>query len=120
MDLLYCIIALIPPIAILGIGIFWKVSPPKFQSEGLAYRTNLSSASKEAWNFAHYHCAKLWVRIGFMLLIVSLLLLFVFPDNRKDYFLWLIGGQMVLFCVSAFLVDALLKSSFDEQGKPLK
>lgn len=120
MDLLYCIIALIPPIAILAVGVFWTVSPPKFQSKGLAYRTSLSSASEEAWSFAHHHCARLWVRIGLILLVVSVILLVVFPDNRKDYFLWLIGGQMVLFCISAFLVDTLLKNSFDEHGNPLE
>ena len=120
MDLLYCIIALIPPVAILAVGIVWKVSPPAFQSKGLAYRTSLSSASEDAWNFAHRHCSKLWIRIGLILLIVSILLLVVFPENRKDYFLWLIGGQMVLFCISAFLVDTLLKTFFDETGKPLK
>lgn len=119
MDLLYCIISLIPPVAILGAGIFWRISPPKFQSKGLAYRTTLSSASEEAWNFAHVHCAKLWVRIGSILLVLSILLLVLFPDNRKDYFLWLVGGQMALFCLSAFLVDTLLKNSFDENGKPI-
>ena len=119
MDKLYCILALIAPAAILAVGILWKVNPPKFRSKGLAYRTPLSSASEEAWIFAHSHCAKLWVRIGLILLAVSILFLAVFPNNCRDYVLWLIGGQMLLFCISAFLIDALLKASFDEDGTPI-
>ena len=31
-------------------------------------------------------------------------------------FLWLIGGQMIFLCLSAFLVDGLLKANFNEDG----
>ena len=114
------LIALLPPIAMLAVGIWWKVSPPKLEGKGLAYRTQLSTKSPEAWAFAHRHCARLWVRVGAILLVVTVALLFLFPDNIGDYVLWLIGGQMVLFCLSAFLVDLLLKNSFREDGTPIK
>ena len=35
-------------------------------------------------------------------------------------FLWLIGGQMIFLCLSAFLVDGLLKANFNEDGSPAK
>ena len=120
MEMLYCIVAVLIPAAILAVGIWWRIAPPEFRAKGLAYSTALSSASPEAWAFAHRHCARLWVRVGAILLVITVALLFLFPDNIGDYVLWLIGGQMVLFCLSAFLVDLLLKSSFHEDGTPIK
>ncbi len=119
MQTLYCIISLLAPIFMLAVGIWWKLSPPKFQGKGLAYRTALTSSSPEAWSFAHHHCAKLWIRIGALLSVLTVILLVLFPNNRADYVLWLIGGQMALFCVSAFLVDILLKNTFHDDGTPI-
>lgn len=64
---IYVLIALLPPVAMLIVGIWWKVSPPKMEGKGLAYRTQLSTKSPEAWAFAHKHCARLWVRMGVIL-----------------------------------------------------
>lgn len=115
------IITLLAPVAIFVVGIAWKVSPPPFDRDsGLAYRTALSSSSQEAWAFAHKHCAKLWIRIGLILCVITVVLMAAFRESYRSFFLWLIGGQMLFFCCSAFLVDILLKSNFDEQGKPLK
>ena len=119
MELFYVIVALLSPAAMLVVGICWKLHPPKFRAKGLAYRTALSCASEEAWAFAHLHCAKLWTRIGIILLVVTILLLKFVPEQRGNYILWVIGGQMALFCVSAFFVDLLLKNSFDGDGKPI-
>ena len=96
------ILTMLPPILILCVGIIWKVSPPKMDSKGLAYRTALSTRSEETWSFAHRHCSKLWFR-----------------DQYLNFILWLLAGQMVFFCLSAFLVDLLLKNGFDEHGNKL-
>lgn len=119
METLYCIAALLSPAAMAAVGLLWRISPPAYQGKGLAYRTPLSSASREAWDFAHRHCARLWLRLGIVLLLISGGLLAYFSHNRRSYVLWLIGGQMALFCSSAFFVDILLKNSFDEKGTPI-
>lgn len=120
METVYSIIAVLIPAVMLTVGIWWRVSPPKFRAKGLAYSTDLSSASPEAWAFAHRHCARLWVRMGAIFLVLTVVLLIVFPHRTKDFVLWLIGGQMALFCLSAFLVDLLLKNTFHEDGTSIK
>ena len=120
MVIIFCVIAVLVPAAILAVGIWWRVSPPPFRSKGFAYATALSSASPEAWAFAHHHCSRLWIRVGAILLVLAAGILAVFPDSVSSYVLWLIGGEMALFCLSAFLVDLLLKSSFREDGTPIK
>ena len=112
---IYVLIALLPPVAMLIVGIWWKVSPPKMEGKGLAYRTQLSTKSQEAWAFAHKHCARLWVRMGVILTAAAGIAMYLLRDQDYQTFLiWILAGEMALFCVSAFLVDALLKANFEE------
>lgn len=111
------VLVMLTPLALLLVGLRWKLRPPKREGSGLAYRTALSSRTEETWNFAHRHLAKLWVRIGLILSVVSILLMVFLKAHYTSFALWLIGGQMVLLCVSAFLVDSLLKAAFDEEGR---
>lgn len=113
------ILTLITPLTMLLIGLLWKVKPPKFEGSGLAYRTQLSTRSQETWDFAHKHISKLWVRIGLMLTALTAALMVMFRDSVSSFFLCLIAGQMAFLCISAFLVDGTLKTSFDPNGKPL-
>ena len=112
---IYVLIALLPPVAMLIVGIWWKVSPPKMEGKGLAYRTQLSTKSPEAWAFAHKHCARLWVRMGVILTATAGIAMYLLRDQDYQTFLiWILAGEMALFCVSAFLVDALLEANFEE------
>ena len=104
------------PLALLVIGLVWRSHPPKRDGSGLAYRTALSDRSDETWVFAHRHISRLWTRLGLLLAIVSAALMVVFRASYSGFCLWLIGGQMVFLCISAFLVEGLLKASFDENG----
>lgn len=115
----YLIFALVmvTPLALFVIGLFWRVHPPKLEGSGFAYRTALSSRSEEAWRFAHRHITKLWIRLGVLLAGVSAVLMVLLKESYTVFFLWIIGGQMVFLCISAFLVESLLKASFDEDGK---
>lgn len=118
MYLLCFLLVMLSPVAFFVVGLLWRLSPPAFLSKGLAYRTALTEKSPEAWRMAHVHCAKLWMRIGLILSVLSAVLMTVFQDAYTNFFLWLIGGQMAIFCASALLVDTLLKNTFDENGTP--
>ena len=112
---IYVLIALLPPVAMLIVGIWWKVSPPKMEGKGLAYRTQLSTKSPEAWALPHQNCPPRWVRLGGVRTPAAGLALYQRRDHDYQTFLiWILAGEMALFCVSAFLVDALLKANFGE------
>lgn len=106
-------LVLVTPLSLLFLGLHWRSHPPKRDGGLLAYRTALSEKNDETWAFAHRHIAKLWIRIGVLLTAVSCILMVVWRDNANSFFLWLIGGQMVFLCLSAFLVEGLLKATFD-------
>lgn len=112
MYLLYFITVMLAPAAMLLVGAVWKISPPPYQSKGLAYSTELTRSDPNAWAMAHRHCARLWMRIGVAGGIASAFLMVLFKENYTSFWMWLIVGQMALFCMSVFLVDLLLKSQF--------
>lgn len=113
------ILSLITPVCMAVVGIWWTVKPPKID-HGFGYRTALSTRSSHTWKFAHYHISRLWTRLGILLSIVSVVLIIVLKANYQTFVLWVIGAQMVFLCISAFLVDAALKNSFDEDGEPVQ
>ena len=114
MEIVCSLLALLVPAAILAVGIWWRIAPPEYRSKGLAYDTALSSSSPEAWAFAHKHCSRLWVRMGVILTAAAGIAMYLLRDQDYQTFLiWILAGEMALFCVSAFLVDALLKAHFD-------
>lgn len=111
-------LVLLTPVCLLVLGLLWQIRPPRF-GVSFAYRTSLSSRSQDCWTFAHRHISKLWVRIGLLTGILAAVLMIVLKDNYRGYMLWIIGAEMVFLCLSAILVDALLKNAFDEDGKPI-
>ena len=113
------LLAMASPVCIFGVGLLWRLKPPAYLSKGLAYHTTLTAKSPEAWTFAHQHCARLWLRIGLILGVLTAILMTALREHYSKFVLWLIVGQMVILCASVFLVDMLLKNVFDEDGKPL-
>ncbi len=111
---LYFIVVMLAPAAMLIVGLMWKISPPPYQSKGLAYSTELTRKDPDAWAMAHRHCARLWTRIGMISGAVSAALMIQFKEHYVSFWLWLIVGQMVLFCVSVFMIDLLLKNMFSD------
>ena len=116
----YFIVVMLSPAAMLLVGLLWKISPPPYQSTGLAYNTELTRKDPDAWTAAHRHCARLWVRIGVISGGASAFLMVLFQANYASIWLWLIIGQMVLICVSVFMIDLLLKNTFTEEDSGKK
>ena len=52
---LYFIVVMLAPAAMVIVGLMWKISPPPYQSKGLAYSTELTRKDPEAWSTAHRH-----------------------------------------------------------------
>jgi len=113
----YFIVVMLAPAAMFAVGLLWKLSPPPYQSKGLAYSTELTRKDPDAWAMAHRHCARLWLRIGLIGGAVSAALMILCKEDYASFWVWLIVGQMALFCVSVLMVDLLLKNTFDSEDK---
>ena len=112
----YFAVVMLAPAAMLIVGLMWKISPPPYQSQGLAYSTELTRKDPDAWATAHRHCASLWLRIGILSGGASALLMVLFQESYSAFWMWLIAGQMALFCVSVFMIDLFLKNTFSQDN----
>ena len=113
-------VLLVLPLFLIAVGLKWYLKPPAFKTGKLAYRTEVTERSPEVWFFAHTHCGKLWARYGVITGVISVLLM-VFLDQRwQGFWLWVLGAQTLLLCVTIFLIDYLSKNLFDEEGRRIE
>lgn len=97
----------------------WK-SPPKNINDLLGYRTTMSRKNQDTWNFAHDYCGRLWWKVGWIMLPLSVVLMLPVLGKSTDT----IGGwggalcliQCVVLIACIFPVEKALKKNFDSEG----
>ena len=80
------------------------------------YRTKRSMQSQEAWVFAHHYCGKLWLRLGLILLPITILTMTLI-DGRSDDVIWtsglvLVTSQILAMIVTIPVTEHALKNQF--------
>lgn len=114
------IMNLLLPITMIGFGKYFIKSAPKEINSTFGYRTSMSMKNKDTWKFAHEYCGKLWYKLGWITLIVSLLpLLFVLGKDTET--VGTVGGticmlQLIPLIGSIFPTEKALKKNFDRHG----
>ncbi len=93
---------LVPGLMIVCGRMMWK-HPPKNINGIVGYRTTRSMKNKDTWKFAHEHCGKLWWRVGWMMLMVSLVIHLPFYYS-SDIVIGTLGG---ILCTIQCLVLVL-------------
>ena len=79
--------------------------------------------TQETWDFAHRYFGNLWVKIGLVLLPLSVLPL-IFVYGRDIDLIGIVGGivtgvQILPLIVPILITEHALKENFDEYGRPL-
>ncbi|MDR3597826.1 SdpI family protein [Clostridium sp.] len=111
---------LIIPVIMLFFGVKFRNHSPKNINGIYGYRTSMSMKNKETWKFAHRYCGRLWMKLGIIMIIISIifsLIAFTFDDEIQgiiDFILVTI--QTIALIVSIFPVEKELKKNFDENG----
>ena len=114
---------LLIPVMMIGIGILFQKHPPKRINGICGYRTKRSMQTQETWDFAHRYYGTLWVKIGLVLLPLSVLPL-IFVYGRDIDLIGIVGGivtgvQILPLIVPILITEHALKENFDEYGRPL-
>lgn len=119
---LFCaVMCLMIPGVVLFFGRRFLKHPPKNINSLYGYRTTRSMRSQESWDFAHETCGRLWVRLGMVLLVLSLIALaLVFGQDVET--VGIVSGvltavQTVVLVGSIFPVERALKRNFDDFGR---
>ena len=114
------IVSLFVPLIMLLVGIiFLKKSPNKINPI-YGYRSRRSMKSLEAWKFAHYLCAKIWLYTGIILLLLTILAMLLVISKSEDTMgvvaQMVIYVQLAVMIISIIPVEIALKKNFDENG----
>lgn len=114
------VINLMIPVTMLFFGIVFRKHGPKNINGIYGYRTSMSMKNKETWEFAHQYCGKLWAKLGFIMLIITIIasaLVFMFEDDVQGIIeVVLVAIQTIILITSIFPVESALKKNFDKSG----
>lgn len=116
----YIAMTIFIPLLMLLIGWMMKYHTPKNINGFIGYRTERSMRSKEAWNFAHQYCGRLWLMMGTGMLIVSAVLCigYAFFSEKTGciVFLAAILVQTLLLLLTIPPTEHALQKNFDSNG----
>lgn len=114
---------LLPFIMVIA-GYFMYKHSPKDINGIIGYRTKLSMKNQETWDFAQKFCGKLWLKIGGIMLLLSIILQIPFKESNKNTICWLTvileTVQVIILIVSIVIAEKTLKNTFDKDGNRLK
>lgn len=110
---------LIPVILIIAGRMMWKRCPKKINTV-YGYRTKRSMKNMDTWRFAHNYCGRLWWKIGWFSLFLSVVVQIPFFERSEDV-IGIVGGiicmiQVVILIASIFPTEAALKKTFNDDG----
>ncbi|PIH06089.1 SdpI family protein [Clostridium combesii] len=111
---------LIIPVIMLFFGVRFRKHGPKNINGIYGYRTSMSMKNKDTWEFAHQYCGRLWIKLGLIMLTISIIvsvLAFTYVDEAQGIIdLILVTIQTIVLIVSIFPVEKALKNNFDGNG----
>ena len=110
---------LIPVLMIVCGKMMWKHTPKNINGI-IGYRTTRSMKNMDTWKFAHDYCGRLWWKIGWIMLIPSIIVQFPF-FNSDDNMIGVVGVilctiQCVILIISIFPTERALKRNFTDDG----
>ena len=112
---------LLIPLTMIGFGSRFMRRPPDRINAVFGYRTRRSMKSTDAWRFAHGYFGKLWKRIGWVLLPLSVIPMLVVLGKDEQTAGWtgsiVMFTQMIALIAPIFPTEWALKERFDEFGR---
>jgi len=115
------IVDLLVPITMIGFGsLFIKKAPGQINSV-FGYRSSRSMKNKETWKFAHRYCGTIWRTAGWIMLFITMILMF-FIVHKSVKLIGIFGGilcllQSIVLILTIIPVESALKKNFDEYGR---
>ncbi|MBQ3150012.1 MAG: SdpI family protein [Clostridia bacterium] len=108
------------PAIMLVMGKLFTKSAPKEINYIFGYRTEMSMKNRDTWEFAHTFIGKLWYRLGWILIPVTVIpMLFVIGGTKG--LIGTVGGvvcvaDLAVLIAGIFPTERALKKNFDKDG----
>ena len=110
---------LVPTTMLIG-GLIMAKHHPKEINSLFGYRTARSMQNMDTWKFAHSYCGRIWWKIGFATLIITVLCHLAFYHSNEDVIgtvsIVAVTAQIIALIVPVFITENALKKTFNEDG----
>lgn len=111
---------LLIPSTMFGFGLLFMKRPPQKINGEFGYRTSRSMKNKDAWEFAHKYCGKIWCICGGIMIPATVIAL-LFVLKEAEGIVATVGGivcvvQLVFLIGSIVPTERALKKNFDYYG----
>ena len=112
---------LLVPCTMIGFGRLFLTKAPKNINYLFGYRTSASMKNRATWEFAHRYIGTLWYRLGWLLLVLTLVLMLFFfgkdVNTVGNVSIVLVGIQLIPLVGSIIPTETALKRNFDQFGR---
>ena len=113
--------ALLIPATMIGIGCRFARKVPEQINAVFGYRTSRSVKNRHTWEFAHAYCGKLWRVLGWIMALLSVVIM-ALVFGKQGETVGTVGGGLVFVQVAVMLlsiipVELALKKNFDQYGR---
>jgi uncharacterized membrane protein len=108
---------LITPLIFIVLGLFTRLGLPRKVNFWIGYRTPMSCKNQDTWFFAHRHAGKLWISLGFILLVLSIGAVIVINNITSMQLTWMILVQLFVVLISLIPTEIALRKEFDKNGE---
>ena len=112
---------LLIPLTMIVFGTRFLRRPPDRINAVFGYRTRRSMKSMDTWRFAHVYFGRLWRRIGWILLPLSVIAMLPVLGKNEQTVGWtgtaVMFAQMIALIAPIFPTERALKERFDESGR---
>lgn len=116
---MFCVNLLIP-VCMIAFGRYFGHHTPKEINYLFGYRTTMSMKNEDTWQFANRYMGKLWWKLGWILLVVSIVLSLLLLGRDDDiiatYASVISIAQIVPMLASIIPVEKALRNTFDRDG----
>ena len=108
------------PLIMIVMGRYFMKKSPKEINYIFGYRTNMSMKNKDTWDFAHKYFGKLWFRLGWLLIPISVIPM-LFVIGKGEDIIGTVGMvvmviDLILLIAPIFPTERALKKIFDKDG----
>ena len=93
---------------------------PKNINSLIGYRTTRSMKNMDTWKFAHEYCGKLWWKLGWLIMILTVLM-YIPLYQSNDHMIGIAGVvlitiQCTVLIISIYPTEKALKEHFNDDG----
>ena len=105
------------PIVMVIVGFCFMRGRPKKVNWWAGYRTSMACKNQDTWVFAHRYIGKLWIPLGFVLVILSIGATIFVERSTPTLLVWIPIVQLAILLITIISTEIALRKEFDKNGE---